>query len=151
MSSIFTADLKGIIVTCPGCGQRNRLPYERIAAAGTCGKCEASLPLVNAPVEIPSTAVFNAVIAASPLPVLVDFWAEWCGPCKMLAPQLERVATQEAGLSLIAKVNTEALPGLSAQYNIQGIPALLLFRNGKLVAEQAGAQPASAIRDFIYR
>ncbi|WP_395089964.1 thioredoxin [Armatimonas sp.] len=96
-------------------------------------------------------ATFEEDVLKSSTPVLVDYWAEWCGPCKMLAPQLEKVATQEAGLSLIVKVNTEALPGLSAQYNIQGIPALLLFKNGKLVAEQAGAQPASAIRDFIYR
>lgn len=151
MSSVFTADLKGIVAPCPSCGQKNRIPYERLAAHGTCGKCEASLPLVNAPVDIPSTAVFNAVRGASSLPVLVDFWAAWCGPCRVVAPQLEKVAQQEAGLTLIVKVNTETLPGLSAQYNIQGIPALLLFKNGNLVAEQAGAQPASAIREFIYR
>ncbi len=151
MSSAFTADLKGIVAACLSCGQKNRVPYERLATQGTCGKCESSLPLVSAPVDIPSTAVFDALIAASTLPVLVDFWAAWCGPCKMVAPQLEKVATQEAGISLIVKVNTEALPGLSARYGIQGIPALLLFKYGKLVAEQAGAQPASAIRDFIHR
>ena len=151
MSSAFTADLKGIVATCPSCGQKNRVPYERLAAHGTCGKCEASLPLVAAPVDIPSTAVFDALIANCALPVLVDFWAAWCGPCKMVAPQLEKVATQEEGISLIVKVNTEALPGLSARYGIQGIPALLLFKNGALTAQQAGAQPASAIRDFIHR
>ena len=143
--------MKGIVSPCPACGQKNRIPYERLATSGMCGKCVASLPLVNAPIDIPSTAVFNALIAASSLPVLVDFWAAWCGPCRVLAPQLALVAEQEAGLSLIVKVNTEALPGLSAQYKIQGIPALLLFKNGTLVAEQAGAQPASAIREFIYR
>ena len=101
--------------------------------------------------DIPSSAAFNALIAESALPVLVDFWAAWCGPCKMVAPQLEIVAGQEAGLSLIVKVNTEQLPGLSAQYGIQGIPALLLFKNGALVAQQAGAMPAVAIRELLYR
>ena len=150
MSSIYTADLKGIVVVCPACGQKNRIPYERLAARGTCGKCEVSLPLVSAPVDIPSTAVFNALIGASSLPVLVDFWAAWCGPCRTLAPQLERVAEQEAGLSLIVKVNTEALPGVAAHYAIQSIPALKLFKNGAEVASQVGALPADAIRAFIY-
>jgi thioredoxin 2 len=151
MSTVYRADLKGVISVCPACGQKNRLPYGRLATEGTCGKCQEALSLVNAPVDIPSAGVFNALIAESALPVLVDFWAAWCGPCKMVAPQLAIVAKQEAGLSLIVKVNTEELPGLSAQYDIQGIPALLLFKNGALVAQQAGAMPAAAIREFLYR
>ena len=151
MSTEFRADLKGVVLVCPACGQKNRLPYSRLATVGICGKCQDSLPLVSAPVDIPSPAVFNALITESALPVLVDFWAAWCGPCKMVAPQLAIVAGQEVGLSLIVKVNTEELPGLSAQYGIQGIPALLLFKNGALVAEQAGAMPAAAIREFLYR
>lgn len=150
MSEHYSADLKGVVLACPSCGQKNRVPYERLGAQGTCGKCEATLPRIAAPVTVPSTAAFSALIGASALPVLVDFWAAWCGPCRALAPQLELVAKQEAGLTLIAKVNTEELPALAARFQIQGIPALLLFKGGNLVAQEAGAMSATALRELLH-
>ncbi|WP_395094557.1 thioredoxin [Armatimonas sp.] len=145
MSSIFTADLKGIISPCPACGQKNRIPYERLAAAGTCGKCEANLPLVNAPVEIPSTAVFNAVIATSSLPVLVDFWAEWCGPCHAVAPVLDRIVEEQAGALKLVKVNIDEERELAARFGIASIPTMILFRDGEPSVSVVGAQPKGAI------
>lgn len=145
----LTADLKGIVVVCAACGQKNRLLYANLAYETACGKCQTALPRIGVPVEIPSTAVFDAVRTTSALPLLVDFWATWCGPCRMVASQLAVVAEKEAGTALVVKVNTETLPELSARYAIQSIPALKVFKNGTEVASQVGAQPASAIREFL--
>ena len=149
--SAFTADPFGIVATCPACGQKNRRPYLRLTSEATCGKCQTSLSFVNAPIEIPSLAAFDALRTAVTLPVLVDFWAEWCSPCKMLAPQLEKVAEQEAGTALIVKVDTEAVPSVAARYHIRSIPTLVILDNGNELARQSGTQPASAIRDFLHR
>jgi len=102
-----------------------------------------------APFEVEDAAAFKALTTRSKLPVLVDFWAPWCGPCKMVAPELVKVAQAGAGQWTVAKVNTEDLPELGAQFGIRSIPTMVLFQDGREVARQSGAMPAAAIQQFI--
>jgi len=148
MSNMNLKD-SGIFVTCANCGQKNRIPYSHVGDAGQCGKCQTSLGTPGAPLEVPSAAVFDAVTANSSLPVIVDFWAPWCGPCRMVAPELEKVAGAKAGEWLIVKVNTEALPELGARYRVQSIPTMAVFRNGREIARTSGARPAADIQAFV--
>ncbi|MDB6110186.1 MAG: trxA 2 [Pedosphaera sp.] len=149
--STATLDDKGVVMACAHCGQRNRIPYERLNQAVRCGKCKTDIPGVNAPVDVDSEDHFNSLVKLSPLPVLVDFWAPWCGPCKMVGPEFEKVATQSAGEIIVAKVNTEAQPSLAGRFSIQSIPTLILFQGGREVARTSGARPAAGIQDFVHQ
>jgi thiol-disulfide isomerase/thioredoxin len=102
-------DDRGIVRACPQCGQRNRLIYERLGSVFRCSKCRTEIPPPAEPVEVPGAAKFDSLIARSALPVLVDVWAPWCGHCKMVAPELAKVAADGAGRWLVAKVNTDEL------------------------------------------
>ena len=144
-----TLDDKGIVKTCESCGRRNRVPFARLPEPGICGQCQKALPDVTVPLDIPSDDVFNALVAASPLPIIVDFWAQWCGPCRQVAPELERVATANAGKWLVVKINTEALPGLGARFGVQSIPTMAVFTHGKEAARTSGARPAAAIEAWV--
>ncbi len=144
-----TPEVSGLVATCPHCGQRNRLSYDRLGQQFRCGKCHHELGLPAEPIEIPNESAFQALTSRSALVVLVDFWAPWCGPCKMVAPELAKVAAEGSGLWLIIKVNTEELPGLAQQFKIQAIPTMVLFKAGREVARQSGAIPAAGIRQFI--
>ena len=148
MSSI-EADAEGLLVACPHCGQRNRLRYERLGGVGRCGKCRTELPPPGEPIDIHSDASFHALTARSRLPVLVDFWAPWCGPCKMVAPAFVQVAAEGAGRWLVAKVNTEELPGLGGRFRITAIPTMVVMHGGAEIARQQGAMPAARIRQFV--
>ena len=139
-------DERGVILPCRTCGTRNRIPFAREAR---CGKCGASLPPPAEPLEVPSEAAFTALIRDSRLPVVVDFWAPWCGPCRVVAPEIARVAATHAGRWVVAKVNTEALPELGARLGIQSIPTMVVFAGGREVSRTLGAQPASTIENFV--
>jgi thioredoxin 2 len=142
-------DEHGLVLACPQCGQRNRMTYERLGQKFRCGKCHTDLRPPAEPIDLKSEAVFDPLTSRSALPVLVDFWAPWCGPCKMVAPELAKVAADGAGRWLVAKVNTEELPGVAQRFRVNAIPTLVLFRNGRELARRSGAMPASAIRPFI--
>jgi thioredoxin 2 len=144
-------DERGLLLACPQCGQRNRLPYERLGQTFRCGKCRTDLRAPGEPIEVQSERTFDAVIHRSSLPVLVDFWAPWCGPCKMVAPELAKVAGIGAGQWLVVKVNTEEWPALAQRFRVSGIPMLALFRDGREVARQSGALPAAGILQFVER
>ena len=148
MNSIET-DERGILITCPKCGRRNRMKYQGLGKVFRCGQCKSELRPLGEPVDVHSDLVFDALISRSALPVLVDFWAPWCGPCKMVAPEIRKVATEAAGQVLVAKVNTEELPSLARRFRVTAIPTMSIFRNGIEVAHQAGAMAAPAIRKFL--
>ena len=131
------------IVACPSCGKRNRVPT---AASGTprCARCHTALPwLVNA-----GEADFDAAVR-TPAAVLVDLWAPWCGPCKMVAPGVARASVDLAGRLKVVKVNVDEAPGISARFGVQGIPTLLVLRDGQPVARQVGALPADRLVAWV--
>jgi len=128
---------------CPHCGATNRLPAARIDESPDCGKCGQPL-LAGQPLDL-DDGNFDAVVAATKLPVVVDFWAAWCGPCQMMAPAFKQAAAQLQGRALLVKVNSDDSPGLSQRYGIRSIPTLLRLQGGRETARQSGAVPASAI------
>jgi thioredoxin 2 len=129
------------LVRCEHCGQTNRVPA---AAAGTprCGKCHQPLPWI----ADADDATFGAVAEAASVPVIVDLWAPWCGPCRMVSPALEQLARDLAGQVKLVKVNVDASPQISQRFGVQAIPTLLLMRGGQVVARQTGAAPLPALR-----
>lgn len=132
-----------IQLPCPHCGATNRLPAGRIDDAPSCGKCGQPL-IAGQPIDL-DDASFDAVVGATKLPVLVDFWAAWCGPCQMMAPAYKQAAAQLKGRALLVKVNSDDSPELSRRYGIRSIPTLVKLVGGREVSRQSGAVPAGAI------
>jgi thioredoxin 2 len=134
---------------CPGCGAYNRVPRARLADSPKCGKCHA--PIFSAAPVVATDASFADLVENCAIPVLVDFWAPWCGPCRAMEPTLEAAASQRAGRVRVAKVNIDENPALAQRFGIRSIPALKLFRGAKVVDEINGAVPAGALGQFLDR
>ena len=144
-----TLDDRGIIVACPHCGQKNRFAFERLGQAVRCAACKTTLSPLAEPIEVDSSAHFDALVAQASLPVVVDYWAPWCGPCRMVAPELQKVAARQAGRVLVVKVNTEDLNELGQRFGIRSIPTMAVFAGGREVGRTSGARPASDIEKFV--
>jgi thioredoxin 2 len=138
----------GTIRPCPACGRRNRVPAARLAETGRCGACHAELPAVGEPLDADG-AFFDDVLRFARVPVLVDFWADWCGPCRMAAPEVQRAAENMAGRAIVLKVDTEAHPELAARYGVRGIPNFLVLKDGKVVAQRPGLVSHTQLEEWL--
>ena len=144
----LSADERGLIVPCPHCGARNRAPYQKLKEPFRCSKCHNQLHIIGEPFEL-NGKEFDVVVKNSPLPVLVDFWATWCGPCKMIAPELVKVAGLVAGKWLIAKVDIDRNQEIAGRFQISSIPTMAVFSGGQEIARQSGATGAVGIQKFM--
>jgi thioredoxin 2 len=132
------------VTACPHCGQRNRVPA---VASGSprCGKCREALPWISDAGD----SDFAGVAEEAPVPVLVDLWATWCGPCRMVSPALERLAHAYAGRIKLVKVDVDRAPGLSRRFDVRSVPTLMVLDRGRVIARQAGAAPEPALRRWL--
>jgi thioredoxin 2 len=134
-----------MIVTCPSCSKLNRLPAARVRDKAKCAACKTAILPLARPIAVASAQDFDELVRSSPAPVLVDFWAAWCGPCRMVGPELEKLAGERSGEVVVAKVDTDALPEVAGRFGIRSIPTMIVFRDGKESKRVSGAMSANDI------
>jgi thioredoxin 2 len=137
-----------MIRNCPTCGKANRIPARHLADTGRCGSCKSPLPPLSEPLEVDDND-FAQVVAEAKVPILTDFWAEWCGPCRMAAPEVRELAREMAGKALVLKVNTEEHPQTAARFGVQSIPNFVVLRDGRVVFQRAGLAPRAEMRRWL--
>src|SRR5262245_57358518 len=137
---------KSLVVPCPNCGAKNRVHFDAaLKQQPVCGKCKAALPAPSSEPVIVTDANFASVVESSHLPVLLDMWADWCGPCRMIAPTIAIIASELAGTILVGKLDVDANPRTAARFTARSIPTLLILKNGKEVDRLVGVQTREAI------
>lgn len=140
--------MASIIRSCPSCGRGNRVQAPDLLKQIRCGSCKAPLAAVDHPIDA-DAELFNDIIGNVTVPVLVDFWAAWCGPCRMAAPEVSRVAKEMAGRALVLKVDTDQQQELAAQYGVRGIPNFVVLNQGRVVMQQAGVVAADQMKAWL--
>ncbi len=138
-----------MIRTCSSCGQKNRVAPAHLADDGRCGKCQQALPGLDAPVDVDDAQSFDDIVNGARVPVLVDFWAGWCAPCRAAAPQVKSLAHEMKGKALVLKVDTDQHPQLAQRFGVRGIPHFVVLKDGKPRVEQAGLVDARQMRAWL--
>jgi thioredoxin 2 len=133
---------------CPSCGALNRVPEARLSDAPVCGRCKKCLDLANSPQDVTADELAQ-VVEGAPVPVFVDFWAPWCGPCRMAAPIVDSIAHDASGRLLVVKLNSDDHPEASRRAGVEGIPTFMIFRDGKEIARQSGLPSPAALRAWV--
>ena len=136
------------IRTCRGCGQSNRVPLDKLADTGRCGACKADLAPLDEPLDVDPDA-FRQIVTSAKVPVLVDFWAAWCAPCRMATPHVKRVARELAGRAIVVKVDTQQHADLASVFHVRAIPAFAVLVNGDVVLQQSGLVDHQQLRRWV--